>query len=306
MIMSKYHTPVLLCESVDGLISDKSGVYVDVTFGGGGHSREVLKRLNESGVLVGFDQDKDAKLNIPNDERFEFVDQNFRYAKNFLRMMNRYPVDGVLADLGVSSHQFDVPERGFSLRVDAALDMRMNDSDPLAAKQVVNEYSVKDLTTVLKEFGEVKHAYRIANEIHAQRQVSKIETTFHMLEIIKRVVSDKAFKKEAVLVFQALRIEVNQEIEILRQLLSQAKDLIKPGGRLVVISYHSLEDRLVKNFMRSGNFDGIQEKDFYGNIKRPFNPINRKVLVPSEDEQKENTRSRSAKLRIAERSTEND
>jgi 16S rRNA (cytosine1402-N4)-methyltransferase len=304
--MSKYHTPVLLCESVDGLISDKSGVYVDVTFGGGGHSREVLKRLNESGVLVGFDQDKDAKLNIPNDERFEFVDQNFRYAKNFLRMMNRYPVDGVLADLGVSSHQFDVPERGFSLRVDAALDMRMNDSDPLAAKQVVNEYSVKDLTTVLKEFGEVKHAYRIANEIHAQRQVSKIETTFHMLEIIKRVVSDKAFKKEAVLVFQALRIEVNQEIEVLRQLLSQAKDLIKPGGRLVVISYHSLEDRLVKNFMRSGNFDGIQEKDFYGNIKRPFNPINRKVLVPSEDEQKENTRSRSAKLRIAERSTEND
>ena len=304
--MSKYHTPVLLCESVDGLISDKSGVYVDVTFGGGGHSREVLKRLNESGVLVGFDQDKDAKLNIPNDERFVFVDQNFRYAKNFLRMMNRYPVDGVLADLGVSSHQFDVPERGFSLRVDAALDMRMNDSDPLAAKQVVNEYSVKDLTTVLKEFGEVKHAYRIANEIHAQRQVSKIETTFHMLEIIKRVVSDKAFKKEAVLVFQALRIEVNQEIEVLRQLLSQAKDLIKPGGRLVVISYHSLEDRLVKNFMRSGNFDGIQEKDFYGNIKRPFNPINRKVLVPSEDEQKENTRSRSAKLRIAERSTEND
>jgi 16S rRNA (cytosine1402-N4)-methyltransferase len=304
--MSKYHTPVLLCESVDGLISDKSGVYVDVTFGGGGHSREVLKRLNESGVLVGFDQDKDAKLNIPNDERFEFVDQNFRYAKNFLRMMNRYPVDGVLADLGVSSHQFDVPERGFSLRVDAVLDMRMNDSDPLAAKQVVNEYSVKDLTTVLKEFGEVKHAYRIANEIHAQRQVSKIETTFHMLEIIKRVVSDKAFKKEAVLVFQALRIEVNQEIEVLRQLLSQAKDLIKPGGRLVVISYHSLEDRLVKNFMRSGNFDGIQEKDFYGNIKRPFNPINRKVLVPSEDEQKENTRSRSAKLRIAERSTEND
>ncbi len=304
--MSKYHTPVLLCESVDGLISDKSGVYVDVTFGGGGHSREVLKRLNESGVLVGFDQDKDAKLNIPNDERFEFVDQNFRYAKNFLRMMNRYPVDGVLADLGVSSHQFDVPERGFSLRVDAALDMRMNDSDPLTAKQVVNEYSVKDLTTVLKEFGEVKHAYRIANEIHAQRQVSKIETTFHMLEIIKRVVSDKAFKKEAVLVFQALRIEVNQEIEVLRQLLSQAKDLIKPGGRLVVISYHSLEDRLVKNFMRSGNFDGIQEKDFYGNIKRPFNPINRKVLVPSEDEQKENTRSRSAKLRIAERSTEND
>ena len=304
--MSKYHTPVLLCESVDGLISDKSGVYVDVTFGGGGHSREVLKRLNESGVLVGFDQDKDAKLNIPNDERFEFVDQNFRYAKNFLRMMNRYPVDGVLADLGVSSHQFDVPERGFSLRVDAALDMRMNDSDPLTAKQVVNEYSVKDLTTVLKEFGEVKHAYRIANEIHAQRQVSKIETTFHMLEIIKRVVSDKAFKKEAVLVFQALRIEVNQEIEVLRQLLSQAKDLIKPGGRLVVISYHSLEDRLVKNFMRSGNFDGIQEKDFYGNIKRPFNPINRKVLVPTEDEQKENTRSRSAKLRIAERSTEND
>ena len=304
--MSKYHTPVLLCESVDGLISDKSGVYVDVTFGGGGHSREVLKRLNESGVLVGFDQDKDAKLNIPNDERFEFVDQNFRYAKNFLRMMNRYPVDGVLADLGVSSHQFDVPERGFSLRVDAALDMRMNDSDPLAAKQVVNEYSVKDLTTVLKEFGEVKHAYLIANEIHAQRPVSKIETTFHMLEIIKRVVSDKAFKKEAVLVFQALRIEVNQEIEVLRQLLSQAKDLIKPGGRLVVISYHSLEDRLVKNFMRSGNFDGIQEKDFYGNIKRPFNPINRKVLVPSEDEQKENTRSRSAKLRIAERSTEND
>ena len=304
--MSKYHTPVLLCESVDGLISDKSGVYVDVTFGGGGHSREVLKRLNESGVLVGFDQDKDAKLNIPNDERFEFVDQNFRYAKNFLRMMNRYPVDGVLADLGVSSHQFDVPERGFSLRVDAALDMRMNDSDPLTAKQVVNEYSVKDLTTVLKEFGEVKHAYRIANEIHAQRQVSKIETTFHMLEIIKRVVSDKAFKKEAVLVFQALRIEVNQEIEVLRQLLSQAKDLIKPGGRLVVISYHSLEDRLVKNFMRSGNFDGIQEKDFYGDIKRPFNPINRKVLVPTEDEQKENTRSRSAKLRIAERSTEND
>lgn len=305
MIMSKYHTPVLLCESVNGLISDKSGVYVDVTFGGGGHSREVLKRLNESGVLVGFDQDKDAKLNIPNDERFEFVDQNFRYAKNFLRMMNRYPVDGVLADLGVSSHQFDVPERGFSLRVDAALDMRMNNSDPLTAKQVVNEYSVKDLTTILKEFGEVKHAYRIANEIHAQRQVSEIETTFQMLEIIKRVVSDKAFKKEAVLVFQALRIEVNQEIEVLRQLLSQAKDLIKPGGRLVVISYHSLEDRLVKNFMRSGNFDGIQEKDFYGNIKRPFNPINRKVLVPSEDEQKENTRSRSAKLRIAERSTEN-
>lgn len=303
--MSKYHTPVLLCESVNGLISDKSGVYVDVTFGGGGHSREVLKRLNESGVLVGFDQDKDAKLNIPNDERFEFVDQNFRYAKNFLRMMNRYPVDGVLADLGVSSHQFDVPERGFSLRVDAALDMRMNNSDPLTAKQVVNEYSVKDLTTILKEFGEVKHAYRIANEIHAQRQVSEIETTFQILEIIKRVVSDKAFKKEAVLVFQALRIEVNQEIEVLRQLLSQAKDLIKPGGRLVVISYHSLEDRLVKNFMRSGNFDGIQEKDFYGNIKRPFNPINRKVLVPSEDEQKENTRSRSAKLRIAERSTEN-
>jgi 16S rRNA (cytosine1402-N4)-methyltransferase len=305
MIMSKYHTPVLLSESVDGLITDESGVYVDVTFGGGGHSQEVLKRLNESAVLVGFDQDKDAKLNIPNDERFEFVDQNFRYAKNFLRMMNRYPVDGVLADLGVSSHQFDVPERGFSLRVDAALDMRMNDSDPLTAKQVVNEYSVKDLTKILKEFGEVKHAYRIANEIEAQRQVSKIETTFQLLETIKRVVSEKAYKKEAVLVFQAMRIEVNQEIEVLRQLLSQAKDLIKPGGRLVVISYHSLEDRLVKNFMRSGNFEGIQEKDFYGNIKRPFDPINRKVLVPSENEQKENTRSRSAKLRIAERSTEN-
>ncbi|TKG92343.1 16S rRNA (cytosine(1402)-N(4))-methyltransferase RsmH [Puteibacter caeruleilacunae] len=297
--MSEYHKPVLLVESVDGLVNDPNGVYVDVTFGGGGHSREILSRLGE-GRLYGFDQDEDVLDNIPNDDRFHFVRHNFRFLKNFLRYFKEDKVDGVLADLGVSSHDFDVAERGFSFRFDARLDMRMNQKATKDAAWVINNLEEDRLIRIFREFGEIKNARKLVGLIAAARQQRKIDTTTAFLEIIEAAVPKNAEKKYLAKVFQALRIEVNNELDVLKDFLEHAKDVLKPGGRLVVITYHSLEDRLVKNFMKSGNFEGKQEKDFFGNVDSPFKIITRKIIIPSDDEIEENPRARSAKLRIAE------
>ena len=302
--MSEYHDPVLLSECLDGLNINPKGTYVDVTFGGGGHSKAIVSKLTD-GHLYAFDQDDDALKNEIEDDRFTLINANFKYLKGSLRMYGVKEIDGLLADLGVSSHQFDVPDRGFSTRFEADLDMRMDRNSDLNAYKVINEYEQEDLKKILKLYGELKRPGTVARIICEARVEKSITTVNELKDLLKPLTPGILENKFFAQVFQAIRIEVNDELNVLREMLSQAQDVLKPGGRLVVISYHSLEDRLVKNFMRSGNFDGIQEKDFYGNIKRPFNPINRKVLVPSEDEQKENTRSRSAKLRIAERSTEN-
>lgn len=296
-----YHNPVLLKESVDGLNISEGGIFVDVTFGGGGHSREILQRLDGEGKLFGFDQDKDAEANVVEDERFELVKQNFRYLKNYLKFYRATPVDGVLADLGVSSHQFNEGERGFSIRFEGPLDMRMNQGIELTAAKVVNEYDEQELIRIFKEYGEVKNARSLVAEIVGRRESGHIVTTQELIEVIEGCVPERIKNKYLAQVFQALRIEVNDELAALREMLEQSYEVLKPGGRLSVITYHSLEDRLVKNYIKKGKFEGELEKDFFGNPQLKFKQINRKPILPSEEEIKTNNRARSAKLRIAEK-----
>jgi 16S rRNA (cytosine1402-N4)-methyltransferase len=296
-----YHNPVLLDESVSGLDIKEDGIYVDVTFGGGGHSNEILKRLGSKGRLFGFDQDKDAEANVGSDGRFELVKQNFRYLKNYLKFYRAVPVDGVLADLGVSSHQFNEGERGFSIRFEGPLDMRMNQGDELTAAKVVNEYEEQDLIRIFKEYGEIKNARTLAFEIIGRRESGDFETTQELVEVVESCIPGKLRNKYLAQVFQALRIEVNDELTALKQMLEQSYEVLKPGGRLSVITYHSLEDRLVKNFIRKGKFEGELEKDFYGNPQLKFKQVNRKPILPTAEEIQNNNRARSAKLRIAEK-----
>lgn len=297
--MSNYHVPVMLKECIDGLAIDHAGVYVDVTFGGGGHAKEILKHLGEDGILVAFDQDVDAQKNIIEDSRFVFVDQNFKYLKNNLRMHDLLPVNGILADLGVSSHQFDVPERGFSTRFDADLDMRMDQSSSLTAKEVVNKYEEEELHKIFGMYGEIQNAKSLAKAIVTARLANPIETIADLKSAIAKLIPKGKEHKYLAQVFQALRIEVNQEMEALKEFLEQTVDVLASGGRLVVMSYHSLEDRLVKNFMAKGKFSGMVEKDFFGNEIKPFDLVVKKSITASEEELKENNRSRSARLRIA-------
>lgn len=295
-----YHVPVLLEESVSGLNIDPDGVYLDLTFGGGGHSREILKRLKD-GCLIGFDQDADALANVPDDDRFIFVNHNFRYLRNFLRYCGYDEADGILADLGVSSHEFDEAGRGFSFRFDAELDMRMNQRSRLKATDILNTYSEEDLTRIFRNYGEVDNAKRLVDLIVKARAEKMITRSEDFLQVIAPCVPKQKEKKYLAQVYQALRIEVNGELEALEDMLKEAERALRPGGRLVVITYHSLEDRIVKNFLKSGNFEGKVEKDFYGHVKRNFELVNRKVIVPSEEEIEKNPRARSAKLRIAEK-----
>lgn len=292
-----YHRPVLLMPSVDGLNIVPDGVYVDVTFGGGGHSKEILKRL-ENGKLIGFDQDPDAKKNALDDPRFQLVEKNFRNMKNWLQLMGIHSVDGILADLGVSSHQFDSEERGFSIRFDAPLDMRMDKTRELTAANVVNEYEEAKLIHVLRAYGEVENAGRMARSIIHARPVI---TSEDLKSAIERNVPKMKEHKVLAQVFQALRIEVNEELDALKDLLTQSCEILKPGGRLVVISYHSLEDRLVKDWMKTGNFEGEPQKDFFGNLLRPLKPTTSKPILPTTEEIENNNRARSAKMRIAEK-----
>lgn len=293
-----YHSPVLLNESVDGLAIKPNGVYVDVTFGGGGHSREILKRLGDGGKLFGFDQDKDAQKNSIEDDRFTLIPQNFRFIKRYLRFYGIKKVDGVLADLGVSSHQFDEAKRGFSTRFDADLDMRMNQTVGVSAYDIVNDYSEEKLADVLFQYGELRSARAIAKKIVETRVLGKIKTSFELKQVLSSFVPKAKGHKILAQIFQAIRIEVNQEIEVLKEFLLQIPDLLNENGRLSVISYHSLEDRLVKRFIRSGLFEGEPEKDLYGNISVPMKKVG-KMIIPSSNEIKENNRARSAKLRIA-------
>lgn len=296
----EYHKPVLLKECIDGLNINPSGIYVDVTYGGGGHSKEILKHLT-TGRLYAFDQDEDAGKNKVNDDRLTLIPQNFKYLKNFLKMYGAIPVDGILADLGVSSHQFDEAERGFSIRFDAELDMRMDRKSKLTAAKVLNTYSEEDLKRVFKTYGEVENSGRLAFVIAQARSENEIKTSEQLKRIIEKCVKKGRENKYYAQVFQALRIEVNNEVEVLKDLLLQSIEVLKPGGRLVVISYHSLEDRLVKNIIRSGKFEGEVEKDFFGNKLAPLEAITRKAIVPTLEELEENSRARSAKLRIAEK-----
>jgi len=297
--MTTYHIPALLHESVSGLDIRPNGVYVDVTFGGGGHSKEILSKLGPKGKLIGFDQDEDAVKNAIDDPRFIFVRSNFRYLKNFLRYHEIDEVDGVLADLGVSFHHFDDSERGFSFRFSGRLDMRMNQHASMTAVNVLQEYSEEKLTDIFYRFGELKNARQVAKAIVAFRQTKEIETTDDLLHVLEPLVRKDKEKKMLAQAFQALRIEVNNEMSALTDMLSQSLQVLKSGGRLCVISYHSLEDRLVKNFIKTGNFEGIVTKDFFGNVETAFEMVNRKVIIPSEKEISENPRARSAKLRIA-------
>lgn len=297
-----YHVPVMLEESVEGLAIREGGVYVDVTFGGGGHSREILRRMGRSGKLYGFDQDADAENNIPDDPRFVFVRSNFRYLYNFMRYHGvSGEVDGLLADLGVSSHHFDDKDRGFSFRFDGALDMRMNTRAGRTAADIVGTYTEDALADVFRLYGELKAARRLASLIVSARETKRIETIGDFLELAKPLAGKDKEKKFLAQAFQALRIEVNDEMSALKEMLVQTLQVLRPGGRLVVITYHSLEDRLVKNFLKTGNFEGKSEQDFFGNVQSPFRMVNNKVIVPSDEEIERNPRSRSAKLRIAER-----
>ena len=300
MMTMEYHNPVLLKTSIEGLAIKPDGVYVDVTFGGGGHSKEILSQLGPNGKLFAFDQDEDALANTLPDERFKLINENFRNIKRFLRFYGVKEVDGILADLGVSSHQFDVAERGFSTRFDAELDMRMNQKGELNAFMVVNEYDEADLKKVFAEFGELSNAGAMANTIVNARREKSIKNTEHLKEVLGKFLPAHKSHKILAQIYQAIRIEVNQEMEVLKEFLEQSLDILKPGGRLSVISYHSLEDRLVKRFMKNGMFEGEPERDFFGNYSVPFKTIG-KLIVPDTVEIKINNRSRSAKLRIAEK-----
>lgn len=297
--MSEYHVPVLLKESVDALEIVPSGIYADLTFGGGGHSREILSRLGEKGLLFGFDQDLDAIANIPDDNRFIFIRNNFRFLRGCLRASGVEQVDGILADLGVSSHHFDTQERGFSFRYDAELDMRMNREARLSAREVINQYDTDALKRIFKEYGELDNAGRVVKAIDIYRSGKEIITIADLKEAVERCIPRGDESKFLAKLFQAIRIEVNHEMDALKMMLEQALKVLRPGGRLVVITYHSLEDRLVKNFMRNGNFEGKSESDFFGNVSSPFEVVTRKAIIPSEREIGENSRSRSAKLRVA-------
>lgn len=297
-----YHIPVLLHESVDGLNIHPSGTYVDVTFGGGGHSREILRRLGDDGHLYSFDQDADAEGNIPEgDERFTFVRSNFRYLTNWMRYYGVDHIDGLIADLGVSSHHFDAEERGFSFRFDAPLDMRMNGRAGMTAADIVNRYDEERLANVLYLYGELKNSRKLAAAMVKARALKAVETIDDLLQIVKPFMPREREKKDLARVFQALRIEVNHEMDTLHEMLEAALKVLRPGGRLVVLTYHSLEDRMVKNFVRSGRMDGKVEQDFFGRKLTPWRAVNNKVIVPDEEEQRTNPRSRSAKLRIAEK-----
>lgn len=296
-----YHVPVLLNESVDGMNIQPGGIYVDVTFGGGGHSKEILRRMDNTGRLLSFDQDEDAEKNIVNDKRFTFIRSNFRYLCNFLRYHDIEGVDAIIADLGVSSHHFDDSERGFSFRFEGKLDMRMNKRAGMTAADIINTYDEERLADIFYLYGELKNSRRLASVIVKARTGKQIITIGDFLEIIKPLFGREREKKELAKVFQALRIEVNQEMEALKEMLYAATEALKPGGRLVVITYHSLEDRMVKNMMKTGNVEGKSEQDFFGNVKTPFKLINNRVIVADEEEVTRNPRSRSAKLRIAEK-----
>ena len=297
-----YHIPVLLQPTVDGLAVQPAGTYVDVTFGGGGHSREILRRLGPNGRLYSFDQDADAEQNVPEgDERFTFVRSNFRYLANWMRYYGVEAVDGVLADLGVSSHHFDAEERGFSFRFDAPLDMRMNGRAGQTAADLVNQYGEEELAHIFYLYGELKNSRRIAAALVKARSAAPLLTTGDLLEAVRPLMPREREKKDLARVFQALRIEVNHEMDALQEMLQAALRVLRPGGRLSVLTYHSLEDRMVKNFIRSGRMDGKVEQDFYGRKLTPWRAVNNKVILPSQEEQEENPRSRSAKLRIAEK-----
>ncbi|MBR9756744.1 MAG: 16S rRNA (cytosine(1402)-N(4))-methyltransferase RsmH [Algicola sp.] len=296
----EYHNPVLLHESVDGLNIVADGVYVDVTFGGGGHSKEILSRLGDHGRLFAFDQDKDALENALDDDRFVLINENFRHIKRFLRLYGVRKVDGILADFGVSSHQFDVPERGFSTRFDAALDMRMNQGDKLSAFHVVNEYDEKHLAEIFRQYGELRQAPAMAREIVHQRKTEAITTGKELKEVLSKFLGHRHENKVLAQIYQALRIEVNQELEVIKAFLLQVPELLNPKGRLSAISYHSLEDRLVKRFIRNGLFEGEPEKDIYGNVEVPLKKVGG-LIVPSAAEIQQNSRARSAKLRVAEK-----
>lgn len=301
IVETTYHIPVLLKQSVDGMNIRPDGTYADMTFGGGGHSREILSRLGEGGRLLSFDQDEDAERNIVNDPHFTFVRSNFRYLHNFLRYHGVEQVDAILADLGVSSHHFDDSERGFSFRADGPLDMRMNKRAGITAADVVNEYEEERLADIFYLYGELKNSRKLASVLVKTRGREKIVTIGQFLEVVKPLFGREREKKELAKVFQALRIEVNREMEALKEMLYAATEALRPGGRLVVITYHSLEDRMVKNIMKTGNVEGKAEKDFFGNVQTPYRLVNNKVIVPDEEEIERNPRSRSAKLRIAEK-----
>lgn len=303
--MSTYHTPVMLQACIDGLNIDPDGIYVDVTFGGGGHSRAILSQL-KNGMLYAFDQDADAKANLPDRDReehrsFTFIESNFKYLKRYLKFHGVQQVDGILADLGVSSHQFDVADRGFSTRFEGSLDMRMDQNAPFSAQDVVNDYAEKDLIHLLSAYGEIKNARTLAAAIIRARHQQRLTRNEELKEVALKSAPRGREMKYLAQLFQAIRIEVNDEMAALREFLEQTVEVIRPGGRLVTMSYHSLEDRPIKNFMNTGNFKGTMEKDFYGNEIRPFKPVTRKPIVPEEEEIKANPRARSAKLRIGER-----
>ncbi len=297
--MSNYHIPVMLQECIAALAVKPEGTYVDVTFGGGGHSKEIIDQLGKEGRLLAFDQDEDARQNLLDDVRFTFIEQNFRYLKNYCRLYDAIPVNGILADLGVSSHQFDQADRGFSVRFDADLDMRMNQGGDLTAKKIINTYSEENLHRVFGMYGELQNAKTLAKTIVTARLNQPIDTIAELKNAIQNLIPKGKENKYLAQVFQALRIEVNQELEALQEFLVQSAEVLIPGGRLVVMSYHSLEDRLVKNFIAKGKFRGEVEKDFYGNDQKPFDAVSRGAITASEEEIKNNNRARSAKLRIA-------
>jgi len=299
-----YHDPVLLNACIEGLRINPSGTYVDVTFGGGGHSREILKRLGPDGKLFAFDQDNDAAANAPDDERFTLIPHNFKFIKNYLKLYRAIPVDGILADLGVSSHQFDEAGRGFSIRFDANLDMRMNVLQGMTAQKLLETYSEEELRRIFKEYGELSEAGKLAKHLINVRSDRPIKTTQQLMDLIRPFMRRGQEHTFAAQVFQSIRIEVNDELESLKQMLLQTSEVLRPGGRLVVMSYHSLEDRLVKNFLRSGKFEGEVEKDLFGNSKLPFKGITRKPIRPDAEEIHRNNRSRSAILRIGEKNEE--
>lgn len=297
---SVYHIPALLAPTVEELVHNPSGVYADATFGGGGHSRAILAHLEETGRLYGFDRDPDAEANSPEDSRFTFVHSDFRFMRNFLRFHGEGRIDGILADLGVSFHHFDTAERGFSFRADAPLDMRMNRNAALTAAAVVNDYTEEQLSSLLKIYGDLKQSTRIAREIVKRREKAPLLTTTDLRDAVAPLVNPRQAKKELAQIFQALRIEVNDEMESLRTLLQSSLEILKPGGRFAVLTYHSVEDRIVKNFFRSGTFDGEIKKDFYGRVTTPWKLIGKNPQIPDEAEVEANPRSRSAKLRVAE------